>query len=329
MSETPLLEVRDLCKYFDIGKGQTLKAVDNVSFTIGRGEILGLVGESGCGKTTLGRVVKLLYPRTSGDILFEGKPLGWGDQEERKAYAKKAQMVFQDPYSSLDPRMTIGEIVSEGMEVHGILPSAGRRARVVELLELVGLSREHVNRFPHEFSGGQRQRIGIARALALDPVFLVCDEPISALDVSIQAQIVNLFKTLRDSLQLTYLFIAHDLSIVKYISDRIAVMYLGKIVEVTEAEKLYQEPMHPYTEFLLSAIPIPDPRLEAGRPHIAPGKEIPDPLSLRGGCSFYSRCKYAIESCKQSDMALLPIEAGHFSACTRVQKGMKICFQVK
>jgi len=315
-----LLEVRDLCRYFDVGGGRTLKAVDGVSFTIRRGEILGMVGESGCGKTTLGRTVKLLYPKTSGEILFEGAPLDATDRKQKKAFAQKAQMIFQDPYSSLDPRMTVNEIIAEGMEIHGMRTPAGRRERVLELLEMVGLNREHANRFPHEFSGGQRQRIGIARALAVDPAFIVCDEPISALDVSIQAQVVNLFKSLRERLGLTYLFIAHDLSMVKYISDRVAVMYLGKIVEISDAKTLYQRPMHPYTEFLLSAIPIPNPRIEAGRPHIASGNEMPSPINLPPGCSFRPRCFYADASCEGCGMALSEVEDGHYSACRRAMK---------
>lgn len=316
-----LLKVSELCKYFDVGGGQTLKAVDHVSFSIRRGEILGLVGESGCGKTTLGRTVKLLYPKTSGEILFDGVALDPADQKKKKDFSQKAQIIFQDPYSSLDPRMTVGEIIAEGMEIHGMLTPAGRRERTRQLLEMVGLNREHISRFPHEFSGGQRQRIGIARALAVDPAFIVCDEPISALDVSIQAQVVNLFKSLREKLNLTYLFIAHDLSMVKYISDRVAVMYLGKIVEISDAKTLYKNPAHPYTEFLLSAIPIPNPRLEAERPHISPGQEMPSPIDLPRGCSFHPRCKYADEACKESDMALQRIEDGHYCACTRALKG--------
>lgn len=317
-----LLEVRELCRYFDIGGGQTLKAVDGVSFVIRRGEILGLVGESGCGKTTLGRTVKLLYPKTSGEILYEGVPLDASNRQQKKDFAQKAQMIFQDPYSSLDPRMTVGEIIAEGMEIHDMMAGAAqRRERVRKLLEMVGLNHEHASRFPHEFSGGQRQRIGIARALAVDPAFIVCDEPISALDVSIQAQVVNLFKSLRERLGLTYLFIAHDLSMVKYISDRIAVMYLGKIVEISDAKALYQNPLHPYTEFLLSAIPIPNPRIEAGRPHIMPGHDMPSPINLPPGCSFCPRCKYADESCGHSDMALFETESNHYTACARAQKG--------
>lgn len=319
-----LLEIRDLCKYYDVGAGQIVKAVDRVSFTIFRGEILGLVGESGCGKTTLGRVIKLLYPATSGEIRFDGELLAGNTYESRKAYAKKAQMVFQDPYSSLDPRMTVGEIIAEGMTIHKMFDVEKRQQRVIELLEMVGLNKEHINRFPHEFSGGQRQRIGIARALAMNPIFLVCDEPISALDVSIQAQIINLFKQLRDSLQLTYLFIAHDLSMVKYISDRVAVMYLGRIVEICEAAMLYEKPLHPYTAFLMSAIPIPNPRVEAMRPPIAADGEMPDPINLPKGCAFYSRCRYRADECVNSDMTLVEVEAGHSTACIRAQKGMII-----
>jgi len=322
MTNDTLLEARDLYRYFDVGGGQTLKAVDGVSFVIQRGEILGMVGESGCGKTTLGRTIKLLYPKTSGEILYEGEPLDATNKRQKKDFARKAQMIFQDPYSSLDPRMTVGEIIAEGMEIHGMMGSAmQRRERVRELLEMVGLNSEHASRFPHEFSGGQRQRIGIARALAVEPTFIVCDEPISALDVSIQAQVVNLFKSLRAQLGLTYLFIAHDLSMVKYISDRVAVMYLGKIVEISDAKALYQNPLHPYTEFLLSAIPIQKPRIGATRPHIMPGHEMLSPINLPPGCSFRPRCKYADDSCGYSNMRLFQTESNHYTACTRAQKG--------
>lgn len=315
-----LLTVQNLCKYFTLSGNQVLRAVDDVSFAIQKGEILGLVGESGCGKTTLGRTVKLLYPPTSGTIHFEGKRIDTANATEKKQYTRKAQMIFQDPYSSLNPRMTVGEIISEGMEIHH-LHQGERRERVVELLQLVGLGKDHAGRFPHEFSGGQRQRIGIARALAVDPTFIVCDEPISALDVSIQAQVVNLFKSLRDRLSLTYLFVAHDLSMVKYISDRVAVMYLGKIVELTTSEALYQNPMHPYTAFLMSAIPIPDPRIESIRPPIEMTTEMPNPLEKLTGCSFYNRCRYADEGCKENKMTLNEIESGHFAACSRARKG--------
>ncbi|GHV25938.1 ABC transporter ATP-binding protein [Clostridia bacterium] len=312
-----IVQVRDLSKEFEVGAGQTLKAVDRVSFDILRGEILGLVGESGCGKTTLGRTIKLLYTPTSGTLTFDGEVLDAQNKVQKKRYARHAQMIFQDPYSSLDPRMTVGEIIAEGMEIHGLHDASWRRNRVLELLDSVGLNREHYGRFPHEFSGGQRQRIGIARALAVDPEFIVCDEPISALDVSIQAQIVNLFKSLRQQLHLTYLFVAHDLSMVKYISDRVAVMYLGRIVEISEAKELYSHPMHPYTEYLLSAIPIPDPRAEAMRRPIEAGQEVGNPINLPAGCSFRPRCKYADESCKSHEMSLHQVEANHFSACTR------------
>jgi oligopeptide/dipeptide ABC transporter ATP-binding protein len=316
MSEN-LVEVRNLCKYFDVGDGRTLKAVDHVSFDIRRGEILGLVGESGCGKTTLGRCVKLLYPATSGEIRFDGGIVDRNDRAAMKRFAQRAQMIFQDPYSSLDPRMTVAEIIAEGMEIHGLHSAAGRREKVVELLELVGLNREHANRFPHEFSGGQRQRVGIARSLALGPEFLVCDEPISALDVSIQAQVINLFKELKQRLNLTYLFIAHDLSMVKYISDRVAVMYLGRIVEIADSAALYKRPLHPYTSFLMSAIPIPNPRVEAARPHLAPGNEMPSPIDLPSGCSFRPRCRFATAECQSATPELQEVEPGHFAACAR------------
>jgi oligopeptide/dipeptide ABC transporter ATP-binding protein len=312
-----LVEVRNLTKHFELAGGRVLKAVDGVSFDIRHGEILGLVGESGCGKTTLGRCVKLLYPITSGEVRFDGEVVNREDRDAMKRFARRAQMIFQDPYSSLDPRMTVAEIIAEGMEIHNLYTAAARREKVVELLEMVGLSREHANRFPHEFSGGQRQRVGIARALALGPEFLVCDEPISALDVSIQAQVINLFKELKKRLNLTYLFIAHDLSMVKYISDRVAVMYLGRIVEIADSTALYHRPLHPYTSFLMSAIPIPNPRIEAARPHLAPGSEMPSPIDLPAGCSFRPRCRYAAPECALATPELTEVEPGHFAACTR------------
>jgi oligopeptide transport system ATP-binding protein len=316
-----LVEVKDLCRYFDLAGGTVLKAVDHVSFEIKKGEILGLVGESGCGKTTLGRCVKGLYPATSGTILYNGRPLDRNDRDAMKAFSRQAQMIFQDPYSSLDPRMTVAEIISEGMEIHGLYPGKQRRERVIALLELIGLNREHANRFPHEFSGGQRQRVGIARSLAVDPEFIVCDEPISALDVSIQAQIVNLFKDLRQRLSLTYLFIAHDLSMVKYISDRVAVMYLGRIVEISDSAEIYRHPLHPYTEFLLSSIPIPDPRVESLRKPAAAGFEMPSPIDLPPGCSFVPRCRYVTADCLTAVPELEEMIKGHFTSCSRASGG--------
>jgi oligopeptide transport system ATP-binding protein len=310
-----MLEVSHLCKYFELKGGLTLKAVDDVTFEIKHGEIVGLVGESGCGKTTLGRTVKQLYLPTSGTIRFNGENVNPKNKIFMKEFARNAQMIFQDPFSSLDPRMTVAEIISEGMEIHNMYSAQERRTRVVELLELVGLNQEHANRFPSEFSGGQRQRVGIARSLAVNPKFIVCDEPISALDVSIQAQIVNLFKELRQRLNLTYLFIAHDLSMVKYISDKVVVMYLGKIVEISNSKEIYKNPLHPYTEFLLSSIPIPNPRVEATRKHIVAGAEMPSPINLPIGCSFAPRCRYAFQDCLSASPRLVEVEPGHFVAC--------------
>lgn len=320
MTAKALLQVEHLCKYFEFANKQVLKAVDNVTFDIMKGEVLGLVGESGCGKTTLGRTIKLLYPATSGTIHFDGEIVNMHDKAKLKAFTRRAQMIFQDPYASLNPRMTVAEIISEGLEIHNIGPARSRRERVIELLELVGLNSEHANRFPHEFSGGQRQRVGIARALAIEPDFVVCDEPISALDVSIQAQIVNLFKDLQKQLDLTYLFIAHDLSMVKYISDRVAVMYLGKIVEITKSAELYKNPCHPYTEFLLSAIPIPDPEIESEKEPVRLAGDMPSPINLPQGCSFQDRCPYVDEMCRDNTMDLFEISPGHFVACDRAQK---------
>jgi len=310
-----MLEISHLCKYFELKGGLTLKAVDDVSLEIKHGEIMGLVGESGCGKTTLGRTVKHLYLPTSGTINFMGKQVNPKDKTYMKEFARNAQMIFQDPYSSLDPRMTVAEIIAEGMEIHNMYSAQERRNRVVELLTLVGLNEEHANRFPSEFSGGQRQRVGIARSLAVNPRFIVCDEPISALDVSVQAQIVNLFKELRQRLNLTYLFIAHDLSMVKYISDKVTVMYLGKIVEISNSHEIYKNPLHPYTEFLLASIPIPNPRVEAARKHIVAGAEMPSPINLPVGCSFAPRCRYADEQCLLASPELVEVEPGHFVSC--------------
>ena len=263
MTDEVLVRAEHICKYFKIGGGRMLHAVEDVNLDIHRGETLGLVGESGCGKSTLGRTLMGIYQPTKGKLIYDGKPVDLSNKKDRFAFAKKAQIVFQDPYASLDPRMTVGSIIEEGMIIHNMYDAKRRQERVAELLSIVGLNREHANRFPHEFSGGQRQRIGIARALAIEPEFIVCDEPISALDVSIQAQVINLLHDLQERMGLTYLFIAHDLNIVKYISDRIAVMYLGSMVELATSDELYANTLHPYSKALLSAVPIPDPKLEA------------------------------------------------------------------
>ena len=313
--KSPLLQVSHLCKYFS-ASGGTVKAVDDVSFTIYRGETLGMVGESGCGKTTCGRTAMGLYDKTSGEVLFDGIDVHTLCGAKKKEFSRRAQIIFQDPYASLDPRMTVADIIAEGLDIHGLCRSkAERAARVYELLEMVGLNREHANRFAHEFSGGQRQRIGIARAFAVNPEFIMCDEPISALDVSIQAQIVNLLVQLQRKMGLTYLFIAHDLAMVKHISDRIAVMYLGTLVELTASETLYDKPMHPYTQALLSAIPIPDPDIEESRERIKLEGDIPSPIDPPAGCRFAGRCRMACDRCRQEAPALREIEDGHFVAC--------------
>ena len=315
-----LLSVKHLKKYFNVGRGSVLKAVDDVSFDIYKGETLGMVGESGCGKTTCGRVCIGLYGKTDGQVLYRGKDVHAITGKDRHAYKKDVQMVFQDPYGSLDPRMTVAEIIAEGLDIHHIAKTThDRQERIYELLELVGLNREHANRFVHEFSGGQRQRIGIARALAVDPEFLVLDEPISALDVSIQAQVVNLLIDLQNRMGLTYLFVAHDLSMVKHISDRVAVLYLGSLVELTTSEELYSHPMHPYTQALLSAIPIPDPDVEQARDEgkIRLEGQVPSPIDPPPGCKFQGRCRYATERCRQEAPALREYGSGHFAACHR------------
>ena len=311
-----LVQVENLKKYFDIHKKGTLKAVDNVSFEIFKGETLGLVGESGCGKTTCGRTVLGLYPATDGEIVFDGKNLkDLKTKEEQLWFKKNAQMIFQDPYASLDPRMTVGDIIAEGMDNHHLYEGEERLPKIYELLEQVGLNREHANRFPHEFSGGQRQRIGIARALAVDPKFIVCDEPISALDVSIQAQVVNLLVDLQKKLDLTYLFIAHDLSMVKHISDRVGVMYMGQLVEIAPSKELYDNPTHTYTKALLSAIPIPDPQIERTKKSIPLEGEVGSPMNCGPGCRFASRCRYAGEKCTKETPQLQDIGNEHFVAC--------------
>lgn len=321
MSKTPILEVKNLKKYFEVGHHQTLKAVDDVSFQINEGETLGLVGESGCGKTTCGRTCLGMYNKTAGEVLYKGKDIHALKGAELFAYKKEAQMIFQDPYASLNPRMTVSDIVAEGLDVHHMVKSKAERAdRIYELLNLVGLNKEHANRFIHEFSGGQRQRIGIARALALEPKFMVLDEPISALDVSIQAQVVNMLIKLQKEMGLTYLFVAHDLSMVKHISDRVAVMYLGKIVEITKSAELYSAPLHPYTKALLSAIPIPDPVIEIEREksRITLEGEVPSPINPPAGCRFAGRCPYATERCRQETPELKDVGNEHFVACFKV-----------
>ncbi|KON85729.1 peptide ABC transporter ATP-binding protein [Sporosarcina globispora] len=316
MSKEALLKVNNLKKHFSMGKGQTLKAVDDVSFHIKQGETFGIVGESGCGKSTAGRTIIGLYNRTEGEVLYDGKNVHNMTEKERFAFHRKMQMIFQDPYASLNPRSTVQEIISEPMEVHGLYPNKKERLeRVYQLLEDVGLNRDHANRYPHEFSGGQRQRIGIARALALDPEFIIADEPISALDVSVQAQVVNLLKGLQKKKGLTYLFIAHDLSMVKHISDRIGVMYLGNLVELTTSENLYKNPLHPYTQALLSAIPIPDPDVEDHRERVILEGELPSPMNPPSGCVFRTRCPYAMEACASMKPEWQEIEKDHFVAC--------------
>ena len=311
-----LLEVKDLKKYFSIGRKSVLKAVDNVSFKINKGETLGLVGESGCGKTTCGRTCIGLYDKTSGSVIYKGKNVHKLSKAERKDFTKRVQIIFQDPYMSLDPKMKVMDIIAEGIDAHNLASSKEeRKNKVIELLNLVGLSQEHANRYIHEFSGGQRQRIGIARALAVDPEFILCDEPISALDVSIQAQIINLLIKLQKERGLTYLFIAHDLSMVKHISDRVAVMYLGNIVELTLSKELYDNPLHPYTKALLSAIPIPDPDVEKNRSRIKLEGEISSPIDTPDGCKFAGRCPVSKEICKNQSPVLREVSKNHFVAC--------------
>jgi len=320
-----ILEVRDLVKHFEVGGGLfggppgLVKAVDGVSFTIRRGETLGLVGESGCGKTTTGRCILQLERPTSGQVIFEGIDLTTLGQVELRAVRRRVQVIFQDPYSSLNPRMTVGQIIAEPLGVHGIVPERrGREARMRSLLDRCGLLPAMALRYPHELSGGQRQRVGIARALAMEPSLIVCDEPVSALDVSIQAQIINLLEELQAEFGLTYLFVAHDLSVVRHISDRVAVMYLGKIVEITDRKSLYDNPQHPYTKALLSAVPIPDPAVEAGRERTVLGGEVPSPLNPPSGCVFHPRCPIAIDDCSRAVPELREIRPEHRVACIRV-----------
>jgi len=318
-----LLKVEGLKQYFDINIGffrtRPLKAVDDVSFTINRGETLGLVGESGCGKTTVGRSILHLYQPTGGSVYYDGQLIQ--SRSSLKEYRRKATMVFQDPYSSLNPRMTVSDIVAEPLDVHRLYQNRAERSeRVLQLLNYVGLNSEHASRYAHEFSGGQRQRIGIARALAVNPEFIVCDEPVSALDVSIQAQVINMFDDLQDRLGLTYLFIAHDLLVVRHISDRIAVMYLGKMVELADAEEIYRHPLHPYSRSLLSAVPLPDPKKARGNKRIVLEGDIPSPLNAPTGCPFRTRCPYATEACGESAPEFREVHSGHFVACHRLEE---------
>ncbi|MFJ7748311.1 ABC transporter ATP-binding protein [Peribacillus sp. NPDC097295] len=309
---TPLVEIKNLKKYFSIGS-ESLKAVDGLDLTIFEGETVGLVGESGCGKSTAGRTITRLYEPTDGEVLFQGKNIFDYKQGEMSQVRREIQMIFQDPYASLNPRMKVEELIGEPLAIHGILKGKEKKKRVEDLLKLVGLNPEHISRFPHEFSGGQRQRIGIARALALNPKFIVCDEPISALDVSIQAQVVNLLKELQKDMGLTYLFIAHDLSMVKYISDRILVMYLGRMMELSDSDSLTKDPLHPYTQALLSAVPIPDPTIK--RERIVLQGDVPSPINPPSGCVFRTRCPKAMEVCSSVIPEWKEQKPGHFVAC--------------
>nr|WP_309485121.1 oligopeptide/dipeptide ABC transporter ATP-binding protein [Alkalibacter rhizosphaerae] len=319
MMQEPLISVRNLKKHFEVGKGAVLTAVDGISFDIYPGETFGLVGESGCGKSTAGRTIIRLYDATDGEVHFNGKNIFELSRHEMNEVRKDFQMIFQDPYASLNPRMTVEDIIAEPFQIHGIYKNKKEmRQKVIELLETVGLNDEHAMRFPHEFSGGQRQRIGIARALALNPKFIVCDEPISALDVSIQAQVVNILKDLQDKMGLTYMFIAHDLSMVRYISDRVGVMYLGHMMELAASEELYDNPLHPYTKALLSAIPIPEPEIQRNRQRIILEGDVPSPINPKEGCRFVDRCSYAIDKCRQVTPEFREVQENHFAACHRI-----------
>jgi oligopeptide transport system ATP-binding protein len=311
----PLLKLTKLCKEFDLGQGKKLRALQNINLEVKKGETLGIVGESGCGKSTLGRTIMRLYEPTRGQILFKGEDITHLKGPQMKPLRRHMQMIFQDPFASLNPRLTVAEIISEALEIHNLYPPEKRRSRILQLLQTVGLLEHHYHRYPHEFSGGQRQRIGIARALAVQPELVVCDEPVSALDVSIQAQIINLLQDLQEKYHLTYLFIAHDLAVVRHISDRIAVMYLGHIVELAPSEELYQNPLHPYTKSLLSAIPLPDPALERQRERIVLMGDPPSPIKVTQGCPFAGRCPMAFDKCHVVKPELKEIHPGHITAC--------------
>jgi oligopeptide transport system ATP-binding protein len=326
-AERPLLEVRGLTMHFPISEGVLItrrigevKAVDGIDFSIRRGETLGLVGESGCGKTTTGRCILRLERPTAGEIVFDGQDVSRLERKDLVALRRRMQVIFQDPYSSLNPRMKVGDIIAEPIKVHGVEPDAARRwARVRELLSVCGLDPKFADRYPHEMSGGQRQRVGIARALALEPDFIVCDEAVSALDVSIQAQVVNLLEDLRERFGLTYLFIAHDLSVVRHLCQRVAVMYLGRIVELADSDELFDNPLHPYTQALLAAVPVPDPGVEAARTFRPTKGEVPSPINPPSGCVFHPRCPMAVEGCRQVRPVLRELRPGHFAACSEVQ----------
>ena len=322
-TEQPLIQVKNLKQYFDVNMGwfknKPLKAVDDVSFNINKGETLGIVGESGCGKTTVGRTILHLYKPTSGEVIYNGNSIK--TKADIKKFREKATMVFQDPYSSLNPRMTVSDIIGEPLDVHKLYENKKEREeKILELMDHVGLNSEHAARYAHEFSGGQRQRIGIARSLAVNPDFIVCDEPVSALDVSIQAQVINMFDELQDKLGLTYLFIAHDLLVVRHISDRIAVMYIGKMVELADAETIYTRPLHPYSQSLLSAVPVPDPKIARANKRIVLKGDIPSPLNAPSGCPFRTRCQYAKPICAEQVPEFQEVEKGHFVACHRVKE---------
>ena len=318
-----LVEVKNLKEYFNINTGlfssKPLKAVDDVSFAIRKGETLGLVGESGCGKTTVGRTLLHLYKPTAGEIWFKGKQIV--TKSDIAEYRKQTAMVFQDPYSSLNPRMTVSDIIGEPLDVHKLYADRNERMeKILAMMAKVGLNSEHASRYAHEFSGGQRQRIGIARSLVTNPEFVVCDEPVSALDVSIQAQVINMFDELQDEMNLTYLFIAHDLLVVRHISDRIAVMYLGKLVELADAKEIYDRPLHPYSKSLMSAVPVPDPKIARANQRVVLHGDIPSPLNAPSGCPFRTRCPYACDACAESMPELKELSSGHFVACHRAEE---------